>query len=75
MNGNEWPLPPKLKLVCSMDEHNFLRQIVSNVSISMMTVFQQWNDNGQLFNIQYYLVNLLVSAYINLWAIVEFVDF
>ena len=41
----------------------------------MMTVFKQWNDNNQLFKIQYYVVNLLVSAYINFLAIVEFVDF
>ena len=33
-----------------MEKHNFPPQIVPNVSISMMTVFQQWNDNNQLFN-------------------------
>ena len=58
-----------------MDEHNFSPKLSLNVSILMMTVFQQWNDNNQLFNKQYYVVNLLVSTYINLWAIVEFVDF
>ena len=28
LTSNEWPLPPKLELVCPMDEHNFPPQIV-----------------------------------------------
>ena len=28
LNNNEWPLPPKSELLCSMDKHNFPPQLV-----------------------------------------------